>query len=70
MNVLAASGLEIGFHPATALLIGGLVAAVLRGRFASMALVIAPVFGLWYIHSLELGAVSHLSLFGYDLLAV
>ena len=70
MNVLAASGLDIGFHPATALLIGGLVAAVLRGRFASMALVIAPVFGLWYIHSLELGAVSHLSLFGYDLLGV
>ena len=37
MNVLAASSLEIGAHPATMLLLGGLIAAVLRGRSASIA---------------------------------
>ncbi len=43
MNMLASS-MEIGAHPATALLLGGLVAAILRGRFASATLVIAPPF--------------------------
>lgn len=71
MNFLAAaSTLEIGVHPATALLIGGVVTAFLRGRFASMALVIAPIFGLWYVHTLELGSVSNLTLFGYEILNV
>ena len=42
MSVLA-STFEIGAHPATALLVGGLAAAVLRGRFASFALILAPL---------------------------
>ena len=41
MSVLA-STFEIGAHPATALLVGGLATAVLRGRFASFALILAP----------------------------
>ena len=48
-----ASTLEIGIHPATALLIGGLAAAFLRGRYASFALVLAPLFGLGYVANLE-----------------
>ena len=70
MNILAASSLEIGFHPAMPLLLGGLLAGILRGRYAAMTLVIAPVFGLWYVYSLEIGAVSHHSLFGFELLGV
>ena len=69
MNVLAATT-EIGFHPAFTLIIGGLIAAVLRGRFASMALVIAPALGFWQVYSLELGSVSTMSLFGYEILGV
>lgn len=69
MNLLAAS-MEIGFHPATALLLGGLVAAILRGRFASATLVIAPLFGLWYVSELEVGSFSTLNLFGYEILSV
>ena len=69
MNVLAATT-EIGFHPAFSLIIGGLIAAVLRGRFASMALVIAPALGFWQVYSLELGSVSTMSLFGYEILGV
>ena len=38
MSVLATT-MEIGVHPASALLIGGLAAAFLRGRFASIALI-------------------------------
>lgn len=69
MNLLAAS-MEIEFHPATALLLGGLVAAILRGRFASATLVIAPLFGLWYVSELEVGSFSTLNLFGYEILSV
>lgn len=69
MNLLAAS-MEIGFHPATALLLGGVVAAILRGRFASATLVIAPLFGLWYVSELEVGSFSTLNLFGYEILSV
>ena len=65
-----ASTLEIGIHPATALLIGGLAAAVLRGRYASFALVLAPLFGLGYVATLEVGAASTLHLFGYEILGV
>ena len=70
MNVLAASSLELGTHPATALLLGGLIAAVLRGRYASMTLVIAPILGFWYVSTMEVGSVSYLSLFGYEILGV
>ena len=69
MSVLA-STFEIGAHPATALLVGGLAAAVLRGRFASFALILAPLFGLGYVASLDVGTVSSIHLFGYDILGV
>ncbi len=69
MNTLAIT-MEIGTHPATALILGGLAAAVLRGRFASMALVLAPILGFWHIYTLELGSASHLALFGYDIIGV
>ena len=69
MTALAAT-YEIGAHPATALLIGGLAAAVLRGRFASIALVLSPLFGLFHVYGLELGGVSTLNLFGYEILGV
>jgi multicomponent Na+:H+ antiporter subunit D len=62
--------MEIGTHPATALIIGGLATAFLRGRFASMALVIAPILGLWHVHTLEVGSASNLALFGYDIIGV
>ena len=69
MNTLAIT-LEVGTHPATALIMGGLAAAVLRGRFASMALVLAPILGFWHIYTLELGSASNLALFGYDIVGV
>ena len=69
MNTLAIT-MEIGTHPATALILGGLAAAVLRGRFASMALVLAPILGFWHIYTLELGSASNLALFGYDIIGV
>ena len=69
MNTLAIT-MEIGTHPATALILGGLAAAVLRGRFASMALVLAPILGFWHIYTLELGSMSNLALFGYDIIGV
>ena len=69
MNILAASS-EISFHPAFALILGGLVAAILRGRSASIALVIAPVLGFWQVYSLDLGSVSSMSLMGYEILGV
>ena len=69
MNTLAIT-MEIGAHPATALILGGLAAAVLRGRFASMALVLAPILGFWHIYTLELGSTSNLALFGYDIIGV
>jgi len=67
---LLGSTLEIGSHPALTLLIGGLVAGVLRGRHASFALVLAPLFGLSYLATLEVGSSSTLSLFGYETLFV
>ena len=69
MNTLAAS-MDIGFHPAFALILGGLVAAVLRGRYASMALVIAPILGFWQVYALDIGSMSTMSLFGYDIIGV
>ena len=69
MNFLAASS-ELGTHPATALLLGGIVAACLRGRFASLALILAPIIGLWYVHTMEVGSSSTLSLFGYEIQSV
>ena len=69
MNTLAIT-MEIGTHPATALILGGLAAAFLRGRFASMALVLAPILGFWHIYTLELGSASNLALFGYDIIGV
>ena len=62
--------MEIGIHPATFLIIGGLATAFLRGRFASTALVVAPIVGLWYVHTLEVGSASNLALFGYDIIGV
>ena len=62
--------MEVGTHPATALIMGGLAAAVLRGRFASMALVLAPILGFWHIYTLELGSASNLALFGYEIIGV
>jgi multicomponent Na+:H+ antiporter subunit D len=69
MSTLA-SAIELGTHPATALLIGGIAAAILRGRFASIALVLAPLFGLGYVATLEVGASSSIHLFGYEILGV
>ena len=69
MSTLAAT-MEIGMHPATALIIGGLATAFLRGRFASMALVIAPILGFWHVYTLEVGSTSNLALFGYDIIGV
>ena len=57
-------------HPATALILGGLATAFLRGRFASIALVIAPILGFWHVYTLELGSASNLALFGYDIIGV
>ena len=62
--------MEIGTHPATALILGGLATAFLRGRFASIALVIAPILGFWHVYTLELGSASNLALFGYDIIGV
>ena len=69
MNTLAAT-MDIGFHPAFALILGGLVAAVLRGRYASMALVIAPILGFWQVYVLDIGSLSSMTLFGYDIIGV
>ena len=66
MSALA-STIEIGAHPAIALLIGGIATTFLRGRFASFALVLAPLFGLGYMATLEVGATSNLHLFGYEI---
>ena len=65
-----ASTIELGAHPATALLLGGLAAAVLRGKYAAVVLVLSPLFGLFHVYGMELGAVSQLNLFGYDILSV
>jgi len=69
MSVLA-STVDIGTHPATVLLLGGLFTAFLRGRYASFVLILAPLFGLGYLTTLEIGGSSSLHLFGYEILAV
>tara|TARA_B100002019_G_scaffold76327_1_gene65917 strand:- start:313 stop:2130 length:1818 start_codon:yes stop_codon:yes gene_type:complete len=69
MDILATS-MEVGAHPALALIIGGICAAILRGRFASIALVIAPILGFWQIYSLEIDSFSTISLLGYEILGV
>jgi multicomponent Na+:H+ antiporter subunit D len=43
---------------------------VLRGRYASMALVIAPILGFWQVYALDIGSMSTMSLFGYDIIGV
>jgi multicomponent Na+:H+ antiporter subunit D len=68
MSTLAAT-YELGTHPATALLLGGLATIFLRGRFASVVLVIAPLFGLFHLYGMELGGVSSYNLFGYEMVA-
>ena len=69
MNTLA-STIELGAHPATALLLGGIAAAVLRGKYAAVVLVLSPLFGLFHVYGMEIGAVSNLNLFGYEILSV
>ena len=69
MSVLA-STVDIGTHPATALLLGGLLTAFLRGRYASFVLILAPLFGLGYLPTLEVGSSSSVLLFGSELQAV
>lgn len=68
MSTLAAT-YELGTHPATALLLGGLATIFLRGRFASVVLVMAPLFGLFHLYGMELGGVSSYNLFGYEMVA-
>lgn len=68
MSTLAAT-YELGTHPATALLLGGLATIFLRGRFASVVLVMAPLFGLFHLYGIELGGVSSYNLFGYEMVA-
>ena len=71
MNMITlASSYELVAHPATALLLGGLIAAIFRGRIASIALILAPLLGLWHVHALEIGGVSILNIFGYEILGV
>lgn len=69
MSTLVAT-YELGTHPATALLLGGLATIFLRGRFASIVLVLAPLFGLFHLYGMELGGLSSYNLFGYEIVAV
>lgn len=69
MSTLVAT-YELGTHPATALLLGGLATIFLRGRFASIVLVLAPLFGLFHLYGMELGGLSSYNLFGYEMVAV
>ena len=68
MSTLVAT-YELGTHPATALLLGGLATIFLRGRFASIVLVLAPLFGLFHLYGMELGGVSSYNLLGYEMVA-
>lgn len=71
MNFMTlASVAELGSHPAMALILGGIVAAFLRGRAASLCLVIAPVLGLWYVWTLDVGSSSSIVLFGQEIHSV
>ena len=66
MSLLASS--DLGVHPASALVLFGLAAAVLRGRFACTAMILGPVVGFWLVSELEIGAAFGLELFGYDII--
>ena len=68
MSTLTAT-YELGTHPATALLLGGLATIFLRGRYASVVLVMAPLFGLFHLYGIGLGGVSSYNLFGYEIVA-
>tara|TARA_B100001248_G_scaffold262551_1_gene259361 strand:- start:1012 stop:2832 length:1821 start_codon:yes stop_codon:yes gene_type:complete len=68
MSTLTAT-YELGTHPATALLLGGLATIFLRGRYASVVLVMAPLFGLFHLYGMGLGGVSSYNLFGYEIVA-
>ncbi len=67
---LLASSLQAGTHPATALLIGALATLFLRGRYASLTLVLAPLFGLGCIAALEIETTSSIHLLGHEILLV
>ena len=66
---IASATYELGTHPATALLLGGLATVFLRGRYASAVLVLTPLFGLLHLYGMELGGVSTYHLFGYEIIA-
>ncbi len=61
---------EVAIHPAFTLVAGGVLAGILRGRFASMVMVVAPVFGFYTVYQLDPGATSATSLFGFELTTV
>jgi len=74
---------ELVAHPCSALLVFGLVAAVLRGRSASIAMLLGPLLGMWIVYDLGLtlkglqeanpmleGFSSSLTLFGYEMTSV
>ena len=65
-----ASGAELGAHPAMALIIGGIAAAFLKGRAASIVMVVAPLVGLYFVSGLENDSFSSLSLFGFEIKSV
>tara|TARA_Y100001934_G_C12363293_1_gene781964 strand:- start:105 stop:1922 length:1818 start_codon:yes stop_codon:yes gene_type:complete len=62
-----ASSSELLAHPAFGLLFFGLAAAVLRGRFAAVAMIVGPIFGFWLVSKLELGSSFTCSLFGFEM---
>ena len=71
MNVMTlASGAELGAHPAMALIAGGIAAAFLKGRAASIVMVVAPLVGLYHVSGLENDSFSTLSLFGFEIKSV
>lgn len=67
---MLAAATEITAHPAAVLILGGIVAGILRGRFASAVMVIAPVIGLWLVSQMEVGATSTMVLFGQEIISV
>ena len=69
MNFLAAATESVS-HPATMLMVGALLAAVLKGRAASIAMVAAPLLGLSFVIGLEPGSFSTVSLFGLEIKSV
>ena len=71
MNAMTlASGAELGAHPAMALLVGGIAAAFLKGRAASIVMVFVPLVGLYHVSGLENDSFSTLSLFGLEIKSV